>query len=75
MPDQSPLIDSAAADAADRELIDRIAHGNRDALETLIARHQGWIYNIVLRMVYFPQDAEDVTQEILPATSRSWLVV
>jgi DNA-directed RNA polymerase specialized sigma24 family protein len=62
---ESPLSDASAADPSDRELIDRIAQGNRDALETLIARHQGWIYNIVLRMVYFPQDAEDVTQEIL----------
>ena len=39
--------------------------GNRDALEQLIAGHQRWIYNIVLRMVYLPQDAEDITQEIL----------
>ncbi len=39
--------------------------GNRDALEQLITRHQAWIYNIVLRMVYLPQDAEDATQEIL----------
>jgi RNA polymerase sigma factor (sigma-70 family) len=31
----------------------------------LIARHQAWIYNIVLRMVYNPYDAEDATQEIL----------
>jgi len=39
--------------------------GNREALEQLITRHQAWIYNIVLRMVYLPQDAEDATQEIL----------
>ena len=39
--------------------------GNRQALEQLITRHQAWIYNIVLRMVYLPQDAEDATQEIL----------
>ena len=48
-----------------RDLIARIKQGNRDALETLIARHQGWIYNIALRMVYNRQDAEDATQEIL----------
>jgi RNA polymerase sigma factor (sigma-70 family) len=39
--------------------------GNREALERLVTRHQAWIYNIVLRMVYLPQDAEDATQEIL----------
>ncbi len=31
----------------------------------LVTRHQRWIYNIVLRMIYLPQDAEDITQEIL----------
>jgi RNA polymerase sigma factor (sigma-70 family) len=31
----------------------------------LITRHQAWIYNIVIRMVYLRQDAEDATQEIL----------
>ncbi len=30
-----------------------------------MTRHQRWIYNIVLRMIYHPHDAEDVTQEIL----------
>jgi DNA-directed RNA polymerase specialized sigma24 family protein len=31
----------------------------------LVARHQPWIYNIAVRMLYHPQDAEDATQEIL----------
>jgi RNA polymerase sigma factor (sigma-70 family) len=31
----------------------------------LITRHQRWIYNIALRMVFLPQDADDATQEIL----------
>jgi RNA polymerase sigma factor (sigma-70 family) len=39
--------------------------GSRGALERLVTRHQAWIYNIVLRMVYLPEDAEDATQEIL----------
>ncbi len=39
--------------------------GDREALEKLILRHQAWIYNIALRMVLNPHDAEDVTQEIL----------
>ena len=36
-----------------------------EALELLIGRHQRWIYNIALRMVFQPQGAEDATQEIL----------
>src|SRR5260370_7482243 len=39
--------------------------GDRQALEELIERHQGWIYNIAVGMLYHPQDAEDATQEIL----------
>ena len=39
--------------------------GSKEALELLITRHQRWIYNIALRMVFLPQDAEDATQEIL----------
>ena len=65
MAQPNPLAETAPTDVDDRELIARIKEGSRDALEALIARHQGWIYNIALRMVYFPADAEDVTQEIL----------
>jgi len=60
----NPLADSTV-DSDDRELVSRIQQGSQDALETLIRRHQPWIYNLVLRMVYHPQDAEDATQEVL----------
>src|SRR5262245_33315330 len=60
-----PLGPSADTDAGDLLLLSRIREGDREALEQLITRHQAWIYNIVLRMVYLPQDAEDATQEIL----------
>jgi len=43
----------------------RARGGDRKALEDLIERHQAWIYNIALRMLFHPQDAEDATQEIL----------
>lgn len=61
----NPLGDAADGDADDLALVRRIQSGDRDALETLIVRHQRWVYNIVLRMVYHPHDAEDVTQEVL----------
>ena len=60
-----PLADSSDADGDDAALVARIREGDRDALEALIERHQGWIYNIVLRMTYLPEDAEDATQEVL----------
>jgi RNA polymerase sigma factor (sigma-70 family) len=52
-------------ESADFDLIFQAKNGNRDALEKLVLRHQAWIYNIALRMVFHPQDAEDVTQEVL----------
>ena len=61
----NPLADVPSGDADDQDLIRHIREGSRDALELLITRHQAWIYNIVLRMVYNPYDAEDATQEIL----------
>jgi RNA polymerase sigma factor (sigma-70 family) len=61
----NPFVDSAHADLEDRALVARARSGNREALEELIQRHQGWIYNIAVRMLYHPQDAEDATQEIL----------
>ena len=48
-----------------RGLVMRARAGHRRALEELVQRHQGWIYNIALRMLFHPQDAEDATQEIL----------
>ena len=62
---RNPLAERADSDPEDRELVRQAQSGNREALERLITRHQAWIYNIVLRMVYLPQDAEDATQEIL----------
>lgn len=62
---RNPFAESATADPEDRDLVRRAQSGNREPLEQLITRHQAWIYNIVLRMVYLPQDAEDATQEIL----------
>src|SRR6266567_2073833 len=59
------LADNTATDQEDQNLVARARSGDRRALEDLIQRHQGWMYNIALRMLYHPQDAEDATQEIL----------
>lgn len=61
----NPFSEVAEGDAADAELVERIQDGDRDALERLVLRHQAWIYNIALRMVFEPHDAEEVTQEVL----------
>ena len=61
----NPFVDNAPTNLEDRALVARARSGSREALEELVRRHQGWIYNIALRMLYHPQDAEDATQEIL----------
>jgi RNA polymerase sigma factor (sigma-70 family) len=58
----SPL---AGDDALDVDLVRLVRQGERGALDALIERHRPWIYNVALRMVYLPQDADDATQEIL----------
>jgi RNA polymerase sigma factor (sigma-70 family) len=61
----NPFADAPATDLEDGALIAGAKAGERDALETLVARHQPWIYNVAVRMLCHPQDAEDATQEIL----------
>jgi len=61
----NPLADSAATDPEDRTLVARARSGDHAGLEELVRRHQGWIYNIAIRMLHHPQDAEDATHEIL----------
>ena len=72
-------------DSDESELIEQAKNGARAALEKLVLRHQAWIYNIAVRMVFRPQDAEEVTQEVLvkvitklstfkgESTFRTWL--
>src|SRR5215469_17519598 len=61
----NPLADNSPTDHEDQNLVMRARSGDRTALEDLVQRHQDWIYNIAVRMLYHPQDAEDATQEIL----------
>jgi RNA polymerase sigma factor (sigma-70 family) len=49
----------------DRALIERASAGDASALEALVRRHQAFVFNLAVRMLYCPQDAEDATQEIL----------
>ncbi|HTP25467.1 MAG TPA: RNA polymerase sigma factor [Anaeromyxobacteraceae bacterium] len=60
-----PLADQYDGDGVDQELVCAALEGRGDALDTLVRRHQGFIYDIVIRMLWEPKDAEDATQEIL----------
>jgi RNA polymerase sigma factor (sigma-70 family) len=61
----NPFDVDATGDPDDARLLDQIRRGDRQALESLIRRHQPWIFNIAVRMVWDPHEAEDVTQEVL----------
>src|SRR5882762_9653915 len=61
----NPFAERTDADTSDVALVDQAKSGDRGALEKLVLRHQAWIYNIAIRMVFHPQDAEEVTQEVL----------
>ena len=61
----NPFAEDSGVDDTDAALVERVQNGDREALERLVLRHQAWIYNIAVRMVFQPQDAEEVTQEVL----------
>jgi RNA polymerase sigma factor (sigma-70 family) len=64
----TPFAANIDEDGEDQLLVVRARAGGRTALEALVRRHQAWIYNIAVRMLGHPQDAEDATQEILIKT-------
>jgi RNA polymerase sigma factor (sigma-70 family) len=61
----NPFAEKTEPDESDIEIVEQAKNGDRGALEKLVLRHQAWIYNIAIRMVFQPQDAEEVTQEVL----------
>src|SRR5437588_10942350 len=46
-------------------LVEQAREGNEEALEAVVRAIQDRIYNLSLRMLWHPSDAEDATQEIL----------
>jgi RNA polymerase sigma factor (sigma-70 family) len=59
------------SDQADRDLIIQSINGNKQALQSLIARHQLFVYNLSLKLTRSVQDAEDLTQEVFIKTITS----
>ena len=69
----------------DKLLISDALGGSRSALEHLIRHHYQYVYNVALRFVLSPQDAQDLTQEVMikvitklgqfneKASFRTWL--
>ncbi len=51
--------------SAMEDLVDKAVQGDRESLEELIERLQDRVYGLAIRMLAYPADAEDATQEIL----------
>jgi len=46
-------------------LIEKAKEGDKDSLELLVREVQDKIYGLAIRMLWYPSDAEDATQEIM----------
>ena len=53
------------SESDDLVLIERTQNGDLTALDALVRRHQPFIYNVAWKMVHDPNDAWDLTQEVL----------
>ena len=49
----------------DVRLVRAAVDGDRAALDALVRRHQPFIYNVAWKMVHDPNNALDLTQEVL----------
>src|SRR5580704_6848664 len=58
-------IATQASEPSDEVLVSRAQTGDKDALDRLVRRHQPWVFNIAIRMLWHREIAEDATQEIL----------
>ncbi len=69
---QALSTEGAAADAADAELVRRMAAGDGEALGALFDRHGGRVLGLLLRMLGGSGEAEEVLQEVfLQAWTRA----
>lgn len=64
-PTRNPQAAVSYATASDERLVELSLTEDPLALDTLLRRHQAGLYNLALRMLQQPQDAEEVTQESL----------
>lgn len=73
MPARLPTADPASAPPGhiDTLLVARASSGNQEAVSQLLAEHQGFVYQVALRLLQDHHAAEDVAQEVLVLTWRA----
>lgn len=60
----APFESKGAEAEEDRRLLEALRHGAEDAYETLLARFQQPVYNLVTRLLQDPSEAPDVVQDV-----------
>ena len=48
-----------------KKLVTEAVQGSKDALEEIVSQIQQTFYSLSLRMLFNPEDAKDISQEIL----------
>ena len=66
---QSPV--NVTTEPSDPELVGRMAAGDREALAIIFRRHHGTVYRFSRQMLGSKEAAEDVTQDVFVALTRS----
>ncbi|MEM8908897.1 MAG: RNA polymerase sigma factor, partial [Bacteroidota bacterium] len=61
----NPFSTTYKSDKTDASLIEEILKGDKQSLNSLIQKHQPYIYNIAWKMIGDPVQAQDLTQEAL----------
>jgi RNA polymerase sigma factor (sigma-70 family) len=61
----NPFSTAYTTDKTDAALVEEVLKGNKESLNSLIQKHQPFIYNIAWKMIGDPMQAEDLTQEAL----------
>ena len=62
---------NVTSEPTDTELLDRMASGDRDALALIFRRHHGTVYRFSRQMLGSTEAAEDITQDVFVALTKS----
>jgi RNA polymerase sigma-70 factor, ECF subfamily len=55
---------TAARKVDDRELVEKAQHGDKDAFEVLVAKHQGRVFAVAGGILRNREDVEDIAQQV-----------
>ena len=68
---QPGAVAEPSGQADDAPLLEAAQHGDREAISSLLARHQAQIYRFGLKLCRHPDDAKDVLQETMLSAARN----